>query len=176
MILPPQDFAPCGFVVKHHGKQGALKCVFYLFFQPDFEAGDWLFLSINRKPVPFFIEAIDYPGDLQPVIKLTGIKSPEQARKYRNHQLLYPRESLQEADTEKQPLIGLEGMTVFDQQSHSRGTIIDAEALDDQLILTIQPTDGSEAFQAPCHPELVMAIDWLENWIRMTLAPGIESI
>lgn len=176
MILPQQDFAPCGYVLKPHGRQGAVKCQFRLFFQPDFEAHDWCFLSLNNKPVPFYIEAISYSDDGCPVMKLAGIDSPEHAKQYKQSLILYPKASLEIHDQGHQPLIGLEGLAVYDQSHQWQGHITNTTELSDQLIITISPGRGAEAFEAPCHPDLVIAIDRQQAWLQLYLPAGIDNL
>ena len=103
-MLKASEFVPCGEVIKTHGSKGAIKTSFSAHFLPAYKKGDWLFIEFNKKPVPFFIEAIEYPGDDLPVFKLEDIDTPEAAQELLNRNILFPKREFPEEE-ETHPVI-----------------------------------------------------------------------
>lgn len=176
MILPLHEFAPCGHILKPHGSQGAVKCTFSKFFTVTFTAGEWLFLAINQKPVPFLISTITYPDDDLPVISFQEVTTPEAAKYYKNTPLLYPKAKLKQQPDSEPDLIGLEGFRVYKADGQLQGYIRDVSEQADQLLLTIQSAKDSKPFEAPCHPDLIAAFSRGEQWLKLHLPEGLDEL
>ena len=176
MILPLQAFAPCGHVLKPHGARGAVKCTFSNFFTVNFTAGEWLFLAVHQKPVPFLISAITYPDDDLPVINFYEVTTPEAARYYKNAPVLYPVAKLDQQPDGEPDLIGLEGFRVYKADGQLQGYIKAVNEQADQLLLTIQSAADPEPFEAPCHPDLIAAFSREEQWLKLHLPDGLDEL
>ena len=78
-----KDFIVVGVVEKAHGTKGELK----FSFEQKIQLKEWVFIEINEKPVPFFIQSVS-PN--QTIIKLEGINSPDEAERFVNRNILFP--------------------------------------------------------------------------------------
>ncbi len=73
-----EDYIPIGFTKKTHGLNGALKVAIEAHFLDDLADCSVVFLRIDGRPIPFFIEDIDYKGAL--LLKLEDVDNPEAAK------------------------------------------------------------------------------------------------
>jgi 16S rRNA processing protein RimM len=85
-----KDFSIVGFIAKTHGTKGELKVIF------DFPVTlkEWVFVELQQKPVPFFLEHIKQSFQDEAIIKLNGINTRETAEKLKGLTLLLPKKQI----------------------------------------------------------------------------------
>lgn len=169
------NFVTCGEVVKTHGKDGQIKVNFVEQFAKEYQKGDWLFVEISKKPVPFFIEGIDYTGDNLPVIKLEDITSPEAALGLVKKALLFPLESLGSWAEDPLNFLTLKGYELFDQTHHFKGVIKEIALQTDQFLFTIEQPNGATSL-FPCHSSWVKDLDRESGYLIVDLPEGLETL
>ncbi len=88
-----KDFTTIGFITKTHGTKGELKVTF------DFpiKLKEWIFVELQQKPVPFFLEQVKQSFQEEAIIKLKGINTPETAEKLSGLTLLLPKKQIKAA-------------------------------------------------------------------------------
>jgi len=174
-MLTRENFLNCGSIIKTHGAHGHLKVAFSEHFTPEYHKGDWLFLACHEKPVPFFIEAVEYPADEMPVIKLADIDSPEAALPFVKKAVLFPIEALDSPEEHTLAFLTLHDYALYDQHHAFRGTIEAIEPQADQFLLTIRSPNG-QTLLMPCHPTMVIALDHKEKQMVMECPEGIDEL
>ncbi len=170
-----ENFVTCGRIIKTHGIFGQIKVTFSEHFEPEYKKGDWLFLEITEKPVPFFIEGIEYQGDDLPAIQLRDVQTPEEALQIVNRPVLLPIQNLSNWQETPLTLLTLENYHVWDNNHHYKGYIKAVEEQGDQFLFTVKdPND--EDFLLPCHPSLITEISHAKKQIIMTFPEGLEEL
>lgn len=169
------EFVTCGRIVKTHGTAGQAKIAFSEHFEPEYKKGDWLFLVISEKPVPFFIEGIEYQGDDMPSIQLRDINTPEEALKLVKQPVLVPIEELNDWQESPLRLLALENYQVWDTSGHYKGHILGVEEQGEQFLFTVKES-GDKELLVPCHPSLISRIDHDGKHIIMAFPEGLEEL
>lgn len=175
-MLKPDDFIGCGQVAKAHGIKGDLKIGFVSNFIPDYQQGDWLFLEFQKKPVPFFIEYIEYPGDGLPVVKLSDIGTREKAQELVNRQVLFPKNSIPEGRREALLVYQLDQFMLYNGENQYKGIIRDIIEETYQFLLEVEMPNRKEPFLVPFHPSLIASINREANYVIMSIPEGLEDL
>jgi len=160
-ILPPQVIH-LGKITSKHGYKGSVNI---LWDDEDLipEEGDYLFVIINEKGVPFLIETMNTTGE---IVKLKNIDSEEQA-----HELIGSTVGLDEADVEFQNSpIQLIGFQVINH-NQSIGTITEIQNFPGQLMFTVSCENRN--FLMPFVEEWIVNIDENSRTLSVDLPEGI---
>lgn len=169
------NYVACGTVVKTHGTSGHIKVDFSDHFNHNYHERDWLFIAIEQKPVPFFIERFIDTDDGLSEFQLEDISTPEEALSLVKHSVLYPIDQL--GDWQKNPLVfsTLNGYEVYDQNGNYQGVIQGVEEQADQFLLTIEKADET-TFMAPCQEDLVYTVDHQQRYLKILIPEGLDTL
>lgn len=169
-MLRLNDLAIIGFVRKTHGYKGHIK------IQIDVpEAGEieteQLFLLIDGKPVPFFIEEISGTTDLW-LVKLEDIDADEKASELVNAKVLVFKTELPELESTVNT--DFTGFKIIDNQLGELGLITEQieRPLQDLLLMRF----NGEDHYLPLDEDLIENIDDKDRIIYMNLPDGLLSI
>jgi 16S rRNA processing protein RimM len=77
VIKLPTSYTKIGNIVKTYGNEGEV--LVKIFKDINLEKCESVFVSINNKPIPFFIDSITQRSDMQFVISFDGINTNEKA-------------------------------------------------------------------------------------------------
>ncbi len=160
-ILPPQ-ITYLGKITSKHGYKGSLNI---LWDDDDLipDEGDYLFVIINEKGVPFLIESMNSTGE---IVKLKHIDTEEQAQ-----ELIGSAVGLDEADVEFQNSpIQLIGFQVINQNQNI-GTITEIQNFPGQLMFTVSCDNRN--FLMPFVEEWIVNIDENLRTLSVDLPEGI---
>lgn len=149
-----------GFIQKTHGYKGQLRCV----IEEDIplHQGEWVFVQLEQKPVPFFIEHIEGSAE-HPVLKFQDLTSEDQAARLLGSDLYYPG-TLTELSFRPEHLIGF---SVFNPDEEEIGEITDYIEHPGQSLLLVN-IDGQEVF-VPMHEQFILDISEEERWIMLDI-------
>jgi 16S rRNA processing protein RimM len=160
-ILPPQVIH-LGKITSKHGYKGSVN----IFWDDEDlipEEGDYLFVIINEKGVPFLIESMNTTGE---IVKLKNIDTEEQA-----HDLIGSLVGLDEADVEFQNSpIQLIGFQVINNQQNI-GVITEIQNYPGQLMFTVSCENRN--FLMPFVEEWIVNIDENSRTLSVDLPDGI---
>ncbi len=139
-----------GFISRTHGYKGQLRLVVEETIKH--EEWDWIFVEIDKKPVPFFVEDFLGPDDA-PLVKLKGLENDQDASKLNGHSFFLPVDWMHEAD----PLPDLLNFQIQNPQGQIIGfvsNVIEGQ-LQDILVAQIR---GQEVL-IPWHEEFILEVD-----------------
>lgn len=124
-----KNFTVIGTIAKTHGTKGEFKILL------DFPITlkEWVFVEIQQKPVPFFLEQIKQSFNEEAIIKLKGINSPEAGEKLVGFELLLPKKQVKSAGNLM--VNDLIGYDLIDEHVGFIGTITMIEEFPKQLML-----------------------------------------
>ncbi len=162
-----KDFIIVGIVEKQHGNKGELR----LSFEQKIQLKEWVFIEINNKPVPFFIQSISKNTD-QPILKLMGIDSPHYSFRFINKSILFPA-SKTKLKTRKVDLSIVDYLLV-DEIYGELGKVIEVEELPKQLL--IHTIFNGKELLIPAVEDFILEINDKKKTIFLCLPEGILDL
>lgn len=161
------DFIEIGTITRVHGTRGELKTALL----GTYTFKEWAFLEIKGKPVPFLITSVIGSAD-EPILKLEGIDSPDQASRFLGMAVL----KLGKGSKAKGKKLddSIVGYAIMDEERGLIGTVEDVMELPQQLLLQTQ-YNGTELL-IPAVDEIILSIDDKKKVIQVNLPDGILDI
>lgn len=163
-----------GFTKKTHGAQGELKITLKDEYFDDFVNAEVVFINMQGKPLPFFIENMREAGDI--ILKIEEVDSPAEAKNLTSKELF-----LREKDIKISKKAGtvltfelLVGYELWDEQTGCLGKIKEIEALPHQHLAIVE-YEGREVF-IPLHPQMVVNLDEKAKKIVLRLPEGLLEL
>lgn len=160
-----KDFIAAGTVEKTHGTKGELR----LGLEQATNLKEWVFLEIQGKPVPFFIQSIS--GD-QSIVKLEGIDTPVQAARFTGMQLLVPARRGKRKTRAND--LDVTGFMLVDATLGELGRVEEVEELPQQLLL--RTTYEGRELLIPAVEEFIIGINEEEQRIDLELPEGLIEL
>lgn len=168
-------YLPVGFTKKTYGAKGELKVVIQDDYLEDFLSAEAIFMEVQGKPAPFFIEYVREGNDL--LLKLEGVDSPEQAKAYTSRDLML---HIKDVNTPPPLLPGelkfgkYEGFMIWDEESGEVGLIEEVQEFPQQEMAIVR-YQGKQVY-IPLHDRLILDIDEARKKITLRLPEGLLSI
>jgi 16S rRNA processing protein RimM len=171
-MIPP-DCILLGKISKVHGFEGAVTVKTELNLSEDIPAGEPVFLEIEGRPVPFFVED-NYrsrPGIL--TIKFEDYDSSDRVKEFVGCSVFIPSDSdIKKIDTDG---INIISYKVFSDTGKIVGTISDIIYNPGQVLLELTSGTGKKIL-VPFHDDLVREIDDNRQIIKMVFPEGLMEI
>ncbi|MFY0672160.1 MAG: 16S rRNA processing protein RimM [Bacteroidia bacterium] len=160
-----------GIITGNYGVKGQLKVVLDTDIK-NLEKGTWLFLEIQKKPVPFFIEET-LGQEKGYVVKLKGIDTPEQGRDYYNQRVGVLNDQI--IESESNDLFQLIDYMIIDAETNMKiGTI--ADVYDNSAHFLAKVIVGEAELLIPLHNELIVEINEGNKEITLQLPEGLIDL
>lgn len=170
------SFVPIGKTGKSHGVNGAIRIFVDERYLDDFLVTDLVFIEIEGKKLPFFIEDIFEANDL--LVKFEEVDSPEVAHRYSGKAVFMREADLQplaaELPSTDAQFERYVGYLIFDKRIGLIGAIDAVIELPQQFLASVS-YNGKEVL-LPIHPDLIGRVDHQLRQIWMDLPTGILEI
>ena len=162
-----------GKITKVHGYEGAVNIRLERNFSDNIPEIESVFIEIDGRPVPFFIDYSDSP-DLQTLrIKFENYNSTERIKEFVGCKVFLTESTDPEIPVEDpNTLIEFE---VLSQDDIAIGVIVEIITNPGQLLLRIKSGTGKEIL-LPLHEDLIMEVDTKQQIIKMIIPEGISDI
>lgn len=170
------DFEACfqlGYVSKVHGIKGEIQCYFDVDIPENYKKMESVFVDINNKLVPFFIEKISLIGH-KAVVKFEDIDGIEQAAELKGKGLYLPLEKLPALGGNQFYFHEIIGYRVKDEEEGLLGTIKDIYALPHQDIIAME-FENKEVL-IPISDDIIKSVDHERKELNVHLPPGLLQI
>ncbi len=163
-----------GFTKKTHGSQGELKITLKDEYFDDFVNSDVVFINVQGKPLPFFIENLREAGDI--LLKIEDVDSPSDAKDLTSKELFLREKDIKITKKEGEVLTFelMVGYEIFDEETGLIGKIESVEAMPQQH-LAIVGYLGREVF-IPLHPQMVVSLDEKAKQLVLRLPEGLLDL
>ncbi|MCB0518974.1 MAG: 16S rRNA processing protein RimM [Lewinellaceae bacterium] len=164
-----------GFTKKTHGAGGEVKVVVKEEYLEDFLEADVVFIPLQGKPAPFFLEHVREAGDL--LAKFEEIDSPSAAASITSKELFLREQDLHhffEIPAEELHFSVLKGYELVDEEKGSIGQILDIVELPQQELA--QVVAGGKEVLIPLHDDLIVKIDRKQKKITLRLPEGLLDL
>jgi 16S rRNA processing protein RimM len=162
-----------GKIIKTHGFEGAVTVKVEKNFSENIPEPESVFLEIEGRPVPFFIEWAEQSDSNTLRLKFDGYDTAAMVKEFAGC-TIYLTDSPAELITDHD-LAELNGYTVFTSDGRKAGVIKKLIENTSQFLLSIQADSGKE-FLVPLHEDLIDAIDHTDKTIIMAIPEGLEDL
>ncbi|MBE6287500.1 MAG: 16S rRNA processing protein RimM [Mediterranea massiliensis] len=172
-MIRRSDVYKIGVLNKPHGIHGELQFSFNDDIFDRVEA-EYIICMMDGILVPFFIEEYRFRSESSALIKLEGINSAEQARRFTNVEVYFPTAQAEAADDGEISWNFFVGFEVFDV---IRGRLGEITYIDNSTINTLFVIDfNGEELLIPAQEDFIIDIDSQAKTIRMKLPMGLLTL
>ena len=167
------DFLQIARVLKSNGTEGEVLVGFRDMDPEDLNLKEPVFIEFDGLPVPFFIESFNRRGTSRALMKLTGIKTLQDAEEIAGRPVLAPRSSILDYEDGDEGLTveDLVGWTLLDEAGSEVGSITGYEDIPGNPCLYVG--FGTAQAMVPLHEDLIISIDEEERKISMIIPEGL---
>ncbi len=171
------DYLKENFYIGYISKTRGLKGEVQLFFEfDDYKALelDVLFLEINNKLVPFFVESLKLHPNSTAYLFLEEIDHIDKAQPLVRKKVYLPNSKKPERSPDDFRLTDLKGYLVYDQIHGALGEITAVHEYPQQYVAAVAYQDNELMF--PLNDELIIAIDKENNRLDVNLPDGLVDV
>lgn len=178
-MFNPDNFIKVGTFLKPHGHLGDIKMkastALLDFIAHRLDIGNpLLFLEMQKKPVPFFMQKFHISGAETAILKLEDIDSEDEARGYRDCSVMLPLDEVPQELIEEPGNFDLAGFRVESVSGEIYGEI--EAVLDNSLQQLLQINYQGRELLIPVHQEFILNIDYSGHKVIVDLpAEFLES-
>jgi 16S rRNA processing protein RimM len=173
-MLKKDDHFLLGSLFKTTGVKGEIVARFTNVVPAKMNKMESVFIEIDGKLVPFFIEYFKEKSSNTALIKFEGINSESQAQEYLGAAIYLPAENKKLLDKELDDFIDVVGYVVKDQNYEVVGKVLEfIENSSNPLLLVETPKNE---ILIPAHDDLIIEVDDDEKYIVIELADGIMDL
>lgn len=163
-----------GYVSKTKGLKGEVQ----LFFEfEDYEdlVLDVIFLEVNKKLVPYFIDTVKLHNNSTAYATFEDIDHIDKAQPLVRKKMYLPNDKMPVRDPDDFRWTDLVGFVVFDEEHGELGEIIEVQEMPQQFIATVEMEDGKQ-LMFPLSEDLILGIDGEEEIIEVNLPEGLVDL
>jgi len=169
-----ENFSLIGTITKSHGITGQLMVRLSGDFSDDIEPGEPLFVEVDEKLVPFFIEEAEVFPD-RALLKLEFITNPHEAQKYSGMSVYLENRLIQDKSELTADSAELfVGYAFYDKASGMEGII--KEYIDNPLNPLFLVSNESSEFLIPVHPDFILNVDHTKKLMVFDLPDGLTGL
>ncbi len=163
-----------GHTKKTHGAAGEIKVFVEDHYLDDFAQSEVVFINIQGKPAPFFIENLRVAGDL--LLKLEEIDTPAQAKTITSSEIFLRKQDIShvEINEDLASFRQYEGFEIEDEHLGRIGKIVEVIELPQQELAVVIYQDRE--VMIPLHADLVRKIDKKTSTLLLQLPEGILDL
>ena len=171
-MIRKEEVFKIGVFNKPHGVKGEISFTFTddIFDRVD---ADYLVCLMDGILVPFFIEEYRFRSDTTALIKLERVDTAEQARKFTNVEVFFPKKLAEADDSDDIPTWNY--FVGFHVEDVHHGILGEVVAVDDStmnVLFGIETPDGKEIL-FPAHEEFMVDIDKKKRHLLVDVPEGL---
>jgi 16S rRNA processing protein RimM len=161
-----------GRVKKLHGVKGQVSIELDFALIQDFPP--YLLIG-NKKPIPYFIKAVNDTGKGDYLVSLEDVDDRSEAEKLKGMDLFIKEKDFdQYFEADENELPELEGFQLFDEHGSFIGEMIEYQELPQQVLIVAQ-NNGREVL-IPLQPDTVVSIDQKDKSASLKLPEGLLDL
>lgn len=162
-----------GRITKTHGFEGAVTVKVEKIFSENIPEPESVFLEIEGRPVPFFVEYSEQPDSATLRLKFEGYESSASVKEFVGTGVYLT--GVTSEKSKDSHYSDMEGYIVKSSDGIVAGVVKELIENPSQLLLNIVNPSGKE-FLIPLHEELIEEVDNKNKTIRMIIPEGLEEI
>ncbi|WDF69297.1 ribosome maturation factor RimM [Sphingobacterium oryzagri] len=162
-----------GYITKTRGLKGEVQLFFEFedYMELDF---DMLFLEMNKKLVPYFVDTIKVQKNSTAYLNLEDVDHIDKAQPLVKKKAYLPNDKMPERDPDDFRYSDLVGFLVIDEQEGEIGSITAVQELPQQFVATVDFHGHELLF--PLNEDLILDIDMQEQIIEVELPEGLVDL
>jgi 16S rRNA processing protein RimM len=171
-----EDSLHLGDVIKPHSYLGFVKVAF-LFpgLEKIVKPGSFIFIEFMEKPVPFFIENIQWADDTSALLKFEEVNSDKDAEELRGRKLVIASASIPKKQQKRmQPASSFEGYSIKDETGRFLGTVTEVMESGPQSLLEVEYEKST--YLIPVHEDIIIDVILQERLLIVNLPEGLISV
>ena len=153
-------------VLKSNGKDGELVMSFTAVDPEEIDLQEPVYIEDDGLPVPYFFESFQRRGNTKALVRLTGVRSLEDAEELAGRAVYADDGVYEEEDG------GFDGWELQDQNGSTIGSIVGSEDIPGNLCLAVETPSGDEIL-VPFHEDLLIEADADARILRLTIPEGL---
>ena len=160
-------------VLKSYGTGGEILVGFREIAPEDLNLKEPVFIMFDGLPVPFFIESFSKKGSSRALVRLTGVKSLEDAEEIAGNDVFASRSAIEGnfEDDDEITIDKLVGWDLMDEDGRRVGSISDYEPIPGNPCLYVETGNGT--IMVPLHDDLIVNIDEEAKKIGLRIPEGL---
>lgn len=162
-----------GYITKTKGLKGELQ-LFFEYPEPDKLELDTLFLEINGKLIPFFVNQLKRQPNQTANIYLEDVDVVEKAEKLVRKKVYLPNSKKPEKDPDEFLITDLKGFLVIDETHGELGEIVDIHEYPQQFVAVVPHQFREILF--PLNDEFIVEIDAEKGILHVNLPEGLIDL
>ena len=169
-MIKEEEVYKIGIINKPHGIHGELSFTFDddIFDRVD---ADHIVCLMDGILVPFFIESYRFRSDSSALIKLEGVDDEQQARRFTNTEVFFPKKHAEGTEDEDLTWAYFTGFIIKDVKEGEIGKVTD---VDDSTINTLFVVDqNGKELLIPAQEDFIVNLDREARIITMDLPSGL---
>lgn len=159
-----------GYISKTRGLKGEVQMFFEFEDYMDLEF-DVVFLEIDKKLVPFFVDTIKLQNNSTAYVNFEDVDHIDKAQPLLRKQVYLPNDKMPERDPEDFTYKDLVGYIAIEESEGELGEIKEVQEMPQQFIATVD-IDGRDAM-FPLNEDFIVGIDTEEKIIVLKLPEGL---
>ncbi len=164
-----------GYISKAIGFEGSLLTFFEAADPSSFDDLEFIFILIDGKPVPFFIQEINYRGKgKEAIITFEDIDTTEKARRLCDHKMYLPKSQMPQKQQHKKSYKDLIGFTAIQPDSAPLGVIDDILEYPGNPVFRI--LKNQQEILIPASDDLIFNIDFKLQTITLSPPEGLLDL
>lgn len=171
-MIKKDEVFKIGMFNKPHGVKGELSFTFIddIFDRVDCE---YLVCLLDGIMVPFFVEEYRFRSDTTALVKLERVDTAEQARKFTNVEVYFPKKYAEEDDSDDIPTWQyFVGFLVEDVNHGKLGEIVAVDDSTLNVLFAIENAEGEEIL-LPAHEEFIVKLEKKKRRLTMEIPEGL---
>lgn len=169
-MLLIENIFQAGTITKAHAFSGQVKIVFLNSYQPEQEPTGFVFLMINKKPVPFFVEESTQFTSSSLILKLEGIDTLERAKELIGLDIYLDKSLRADSSKDEFQIEYFVGFSIFDQENTEVGIV--RNVIENPAHYILETATGS---LIPFHEDFLIRIDADAKAIYLQIPDGLLS-
>ncbi|MEL7002875.1 MAG: ribosome maturation factor RimM [Bacteroidota bacterium] len=163
-----------GYVIKNHGLKGEVNIYLDVDYPQDYSDLESVYVDINDKLIPFFIQKIQIRG-AKAVVKFEDVDHVEEAEALRAKHLYLPLDFLPELEENQFYYHQIIGYKVVDSKVGNVGEVANVNNSSKQDLLVVVNKDDKEIL-IPLNDDIIVGIDHNEQMLLCDLPDGLLSV
>ena len=155
-------------ILKSNGTEGAVLIGLRDFPAGDIDTKEPVFIEFDGLPVPFYFESFTRRGTNRALVRLTGIRSLQDAEEVVGRALCVEDDLYEDDETD------LTGWTLCDEQGHKVGKVADYEDIPGNTCLWVDTEKGQVLI--PLHEDLILSLDEASETLTMRIPDGLLDL
>lgn len=164
----PENFKKVGFLSKTHGVNGTMVLRMERNFENDLIEREFLFVSVDRTMIPFFLEEYKPVGE-DAYVKFKEINSENEALVIKTKSVYIPSEEEDSLD-----LHSFSGFRFMDETSGASGIIVDLHEQEENPLFSVRIKENE--FLVPVNRDFIISFDIENEQIVFRLPDGIFDL